>query len=65
MGERSEYFEDFPEENPANHVGEKFDPRRAIAQREAQQNVTRKISDGQQKLDAEIGEIVRKHRTPN
>ena len=26
MGEWSDYFEDFPEENPANYVGGKFDP---------------------------------------
>lgn len=29
MGEWSEYFEDFPEENPANQVGGQFDPKRA------------------------------------
>lgn len=26
MGEWSEYFEDFPEENPGNYVGGRFDP---------------------------------------
>jgi len=26
MGEWSDYFEDFPEENPANYVGARFDP---------------------------------------
>lgn len=26
MGERSECFEDIPEENPANYVGGRFDP---------------------------------------
>ena len=29
MGEWSEYFEDFPEENPANWVNGKFDPQQA------------------------------------
>jgi len=38
MGEWSEYFEDFPEENPANYVGERFDPAGAkrLAEQEAQ-----------------------------
>ncbi len=26
MGEWSDYFEDYPEENQANYVGERFDP---------------------------------------
>jgi hypothetical protein len=26
MGEWSDYFEDFPEENPANYLGSRFDP---------------------------------------
>lgn len=26
MGEWSDYFEDFPDENPANYVGNRFDP---------------------------------------
>lgn len=30
MGEWSEYFDDFPKENPANYVGKKFDPRRQL-----------------------------------
>lgn len=29
MGEWSEYFEDFPEENPANYVNESFNPQLA------------------------------------
>lgn len=31
MGEWSEYFEDFPEENPANWVNGRFDPAGAAA----------------------------------
>lgn len=39
MGEWSEYFEDFPEENPANWVNGKFDPQlRAQLNREAAQH---------------------------
>jgi hypothetical protein len=34
MGEWSEYFEDFPEENPGNYVGGKFDPEGAKRARE-------------------------------
>ncbi|MCP8688921.1 hypothetical protein [Marinobacterium sedimentorum] len=34
MGEWSEYFEDFPEENPANYVGGRFDPAGAKRARE-------------------------------
>lgn len=31
MGEMSDYFEDFPEANPANYVGDRFDPEGAKA----------------------------------
>jgi hypothetical protein len=64
MGEWSEYFEDFPEENPAKYATGKLDPRLADAQREAQQKAARKASNEQQQLDTEIAAIVRKHRTP-
>ena len=60
MGEWSEYFEDYPDENPANYVGNRFDPKGADALRT--QNA--KISGEQAKLDAEIGRIVEKHRKP-
>ena len=57
MGEWSEYFEDFPEENPANWINGRFDPegaRRAhqhadaLAQSQAELNGTIKkmIADG-------------------
>ena len=65
MGEWSEYFEDFPEENPANYVDGTFDPLRANAQREAQQKTAQKLKRDQQQLDAEIAAIVRKHKNPN
>ncbi|THC43222.1 hypothetical protein [Massilia sp. Mn16-1_5] len=64
MGEWSEYFEDFPEEDPANYLGGKFDPRGAATQREAQQKAVRKLKHEQQLLDAEIAAIVQKHKTP-
>lgn len=38
MGEWSDYFEDFPEENPANWVGGQFDPKAAAQQRETEKH---------------------------
>ena len=58
MGEWSEYFEDFPEENPANWVNGKFDPRGAEALRASQQ----KVAQDQAQLDAEIARSVEKHK---
>ncbi len=61
MGEWSEYFEDFPEENPANCVDGRFDPKGADAIRAAKA----KVAAEQAKLDTEIAAIVQKHRKPN
>lgn len=58
MGEWTEYFEDFPDENQANYVGNRFDPKGAEALR--RQNA--KVSDEQAKLNAEIARIVEKHK---
>ena len=60
MGEWSEYFEDFPEENPANYVGSRFDPKGAAALR-AQ---AAKTAQEQAKLNAEISSINNKHSRP-
>jgi len=62
MGEWSDYFEDFPEENQANYVSERFDPAGATAQREGQQKAAVKLRKEQQQLDAEIAAIVQKHK---
>ncbi|KAL0630587.1 hypothetical protein Q9L58_010562 [Maublancomyces gigas] len=62
MGEWSDYFEDFPEENQANYVGDRFDPAVATAHREAQQNAALKLRIEQQQLDAEIAALVKKHK---
>lgn len=59
MGEWSEYFEDFPEENQANYLNGHFNPEGAKANRDAEQ----KLRSNQQKLDAEIAAIVKKHKT--
>ncbi|WP_374562512.1 hypothetical protein [Ideonella sp.] len=58
MGEWSEYFEDFPEENPANYVDGKFDPKAAELLRSQQA----RVSAEQTALNKEIADIVRKHR---
>lgn len=62
MGEWSEYFEDFPEENRGNYVDGKFDPATASARREQQQGVARQLKDDQKRLDAEIEAIVETHK---
>jgi hypothetical protein len=61
MGEWSEYFEDFPEENPANYVGNRFDPQ-AAAQRNRQ---AQEQQEAQANLNAEIAAIIKKHRPPS
>ena len=58
MGEMSEYFEDVPEENPANYVGERFDPEGAGQSRA----VKAKLVQDQANLDREIARIIEKHR---
>jgi hypothetical protein len=58
MGEWSEYFEDFPEENPGNYVNGRFDPQGAELLRK-QQSV---VNEKQAALNKEIADIVRKHR---
>lgn len=62
MGEWSEYFEDFPEENQANYVAGRFDPMGAESQRKAEQAATLKLRKEQRQLDSEIAGIVQKHK---
>jgi hypothetical protein len=62
MGEWSDYFEDFPEENQANYVGERFDPAGAKAQREAQQTAALKLTKEQRQLGEEIAAVIQKHK---
>lgn len=61
MGEWSDYFEDYPEENPANYVAGRFDPRGAEASR-AQEA---KRASEQAALNAEITGIIKKHSSPS
>lgn len=60
MGEWSEYFEDYPEENPANYVDGRFNPAGAKARRAAES----KLAQDQTQLDAEIRAVVQRHRRP-
>ena len=62
MGEWSEYFEDFPEENPANWINGRFDPvgvekARAI---EAKQQVVRQESAALQRKMFEMADAAKK-----
>lgn len=57
MGEWSEYFADFPEENEANYVGGRFAPAAAAAARAAEE----KRLQEQAALDGEIRRIIKKH----
>jgi len=50
----------FPEENPANYVGDRFDPKGPEALRVADA----KVADEEAKLNAEIASIIKKHRKP-
>jgi Na+-transporting methylmalonyl-CoA/oxaloacetate decarboxylase gamma subunit len=62
MGEWSDYFEDLPEENQANYVGEKFNPAGAKTQWKTQQKAALNLSKEQQQLDAKIATIVHNHK---
>jgi predicted 2-oxoglutarate/Fe(II)-dependent dioxygenase YbiX len=57
MGEWSEYFEDFPEEDPANWIDGRFDPVAAKRARES----NRKLASEQANLNAEISNLIKKH----
>lgn len=61
MGEWSDYFEDFPEENPGNYVGNQYNPEgaKALAKQQAQ------VAHAQANLNAEISAIVAKHKKPS
>lgn len=56
MGEMYEYFQDFPEEDPGNYVGDRFDPEGAKALRAGKV----KLNQEQAALDAEIQAVIEK-----
>lgn len=62
MGEWSDYFEDYPEEDQANYVAGKFDPVGANAQQELRQKAALQLRREQQQLNVEISAIVHRHR---
>ena len=53
MGEWSDYFEDFPEENPANWVGGRFDPAAAARQCEIE-SANRRVAKDSAALQKEM-----------
>jgi hypothetical protein len=55
MGEWSDYFEDFPEENPGNYVAGRFDPAGAAVHRAAEA----KRAAAQAELNATISGLIR------
>ena len=62
MGEWSDFFEDFPEENPANWInGVYLGPKGAQLQREHKAKLDEaraKVSAEQQRLDSTIAKII-------
>jgi len=56
MGDWSDYFEDFPEENPANWVNGQFDPGLAARLREQSSH----NNEAQAKANAELNEMIAK-----
>jgi len=64
MGEWSDYFEDFPEENSANYVESTFDPEGAERLRQQGAKVASNVVSDQRNLDAEIQRIVKLHKQP-
>jgi hypothetical protein len=70
MGDWSDYFEDFPEENPTNWINGQFvhpnsEQARNIAHAKKQQTLWQdRVATEQAKLDAEIQAIIQKHSKP-
>lgn len=56
MGEWSEYFEDFPEENPSNYIDGKYDPEKAKADEE--QRRLNKLARAKANPNAEINALI-------
>lgn len=56
MGDLTEYWEDFPEEDPGNYVGGRFDPEGA----RALSAESWKIAQDQANLNDEISRIIQK-----
>ncbi|KAB7628890.1 hypothetical protein [Stenotrophomonas rhizophila] len=54
MGEWSDYFEDFPEENPANFVDGRFDPKGAAEMHARQMRLT----EQQAALDSTVARMI-------
>ena len=59
MGEWSDFFEDFPEENPANYVNGQFNPE--AAKRINEQNA--RLREQQEKANTEINALIKKAKS--
>jgi hypothetical protein len=64
MGEWSDHFEAFPDEDSANYIGGKFDPQGAARHRDQAGKQAAKVAEDQRLLNAEIQQIVKKHKPP-
>ena len=62
MGEWSDYFEDFPEENPANWINGQCNPQAASQKRADEERKRVNLAHEQASLDAEIKTIIEKHK---
>ncbi|MFM5581811.1 hypothetical protein ACET8Y_03620 [Aeromonas veronii] len=54
MGEWSEYFEDFPEENPANWINGEFNPRLAQEVRNQEERLKATTNKARSEINAII-----------
>ncbi|WP_419832762.1 hypothetical protein [Endozoicomonas atrinae] len=59
MGEWSEYFEDFPEENPANYINGRFAPEEA--RQRAEQSY--RVQQQREAANAEINDLIRQAKS--
>ncbi|MDS7929250.1 hypothetical protein RMB13_07130 [Acinetobacter sp. V102_4] len=60
MGEWSDYFEDYPEEDMGNYVNGRFDPE--LARKRNMQKYEPSVSDREKKLRQEQQELLLKHK---
>lgn len=60
MGEWSDYFEDFPDENPANWVEPGFDKNLDLALRNRQAKIAQKNANLRKTIDRMIAEAKKK-----
>ena len=62
MSEWAEYFEDFPEENPANYVNGRFDPLEAKRQRAMKQKNEELCRSAQKEIEDLLKQYAPSHK---